>query len=184
MAQRIDEKQLVDKIVEGDERALYDIYNLYHKQLFNFINKRLLNTSVSEEIVQDVFIHFFESLRDFRYQCSLKTFIHTIARNKMIDYMRKKKIKKVVFSALPDFIVEGLTKIDFDEEFEKIELQQKLDRTLQELPHEYQIILRLKYIENKSVKHISSSLLKTIKSTESMLFRARKAFIKIYTLRS
>lgn len=176
----VSEKELVQKIISRDEKALHSLYKTYYRSLYNFVYKKLGDKSVTEEIVQDTFIHFLESLRDFRYQCSLKTFLFTIGRNKAIDYIRKKKIKKILFSALPSFIVEGLASV-VDDSLEKKELQQKLESTFDELPHEYQLILRLKYLEGKSVHHIAGVLSKTFKSTESLLFRARKAFIKVYT---
>jgi RNA polymerase sigma-70 factor (ECF subfamily) len=49
-------------------------------------------------LTQDTFVDFLEALRDFRYQSSLKTFIFSIAKNKNIDWLRKKKIKKIIFS--------------------------------------------------------------------------------------
>lgn len=173
--------ELVQKLIDGEEKALYELYSLYQKPLSNFIYKRTGDTTLTEEILQDVFIHALESLRDFRFQCSVKTFMYTIARNKVIDFIRKKKIKKVLLSTLPTYIVEGLTKVDFNEEMEKKELQEKLEQTFSELPHEYQVILRLKYIENQSVQYIAEYLFKTFKSTESLLYRARKAFIKTYS---
>jgi len=51
---------------------------------------------------------------------------------------------------------------------------------MHELPHDYRLILRLKYIEEHSVQEISKQLAKTFKSTESLLYRARKAFIECY----
>lgn len=172
---------IVEKLIAHDEKALFSLYKQYRTPLYNFIFNKLRDKQVAEELTQDIFIDFIESLRDFRFQSSLKTFLYTIARNKAIDYMRRKKIKRILFSALPAFIVEGLASVVMDDEIEKKELQQKIESTLQQLPHEYEIILRLKYMENKSVGHISGKLLKTFKSTESLLFRARKAFIKAYT---
>lgn len=174
------EAKLVEKLISHDEKALFSFYKIYKTSLYNFIYKKLGDKQVSEELIQDVFLEFIESLRDFRYQCSVKTFLFTIARNKTIDYMRKKKIKRILFSALPSFVVESLASVVMDDELEKKEVQQKIESTLQKLPHEYQIILRLKYMENKSVDHIAEKLVKTFKSTESLLFRARKAFVKVY----
>ena len=175
------DQQLVQKLIDGDEQALYELYSTYQKLLFNFIYKRIRDEALADEILQDVFINAFDSLRDFRFQCSIKTFIYTIARNKIIDYIRKKKIKKILLSALPSYFVDSITQVDFDEEIEKKELQTKLEQTFAELPHEYQVILRLKYVENQSVQFIAETLLKTFKSTESLLYRARKAFIKTYS---
>lgn len=172
---------IVEKLIARDEQALFSLYKKYHTPLVNFINKKLNDKHLAEELAQDIFINVIESLRDFRYQCSLKTFIYTIARNKVIDHIRRKKIKRILFSALPPFVVEGLATVVMDDEIEKKEIQQKIESTFKKLPHEYQIILRLKYMENKSVGNISEQLLKTFKSTESLLFRARKAFIKTYS---
>lgn len=171
---------LVKKLIAHDEQALFSLYKKYRTPVYSFIYKKVNDKQLADELTQDIFINVIESLRDFRYQCSLKTFIFTIARNKAIDYMRRKKIKRVLFSALPTFVVEGLASVVMDDELEKKELQQKIESTLQKLPHEYQIILRLKYMENKSVDHIAEKLVKTFKSTESLLFRARKAFMKTY----
>lgn len=175
------DQELIQKLIEGDEKALYELYSLYSKPLLNFIYKRIHDEALADEIMQDVFLNALESFRDFRFQCSIKTFIYTIARNKVIDYIRKKKIKKVLLSTLPPYVVESLTQVDIHEEMEKKEIQQKLEKTFSELPHEYQVILRLKYIENKSVQFIANTLVKTFKSTESLLYRARKAFIKTYS---
>lgn len=174
------DSQLVNRLILRDEKALYELYASYQKLLYNFIYKRLKDPNVSDELVQDIFIEFLESLRDFRYQCSLKTFIFTITRNKMIDYMRRKKIKGIVFSSLPESLVEHLTVVKMDGLLEKQEIEAHLEKTLSSLPHEYQVILRLKYMEDKSVKYISETLVKTLKATESLLFRARRAFIKLY----
>ena len=94
--------------------------------------------------------------------------------------MRKKKIKRILFSALPHFVVEGLSSVMMDDELEKKQLQQNIEHTFHKLPRDYQLILRLKYIENRSVRYIAGRLVRTFKSTESLLFRARNAFKQIY----
>ncbi len=177
---REEERIIVEHIIQGDEKVLFDLYRTYQKQLHSFIYKKVSDNALAEELSQDIFLQFIESLRDFRFESSLKTFLFTIARNKVIDYFRKKKLKKILFSALPAFVVEGLASVVMDDEIEKKQLQEKIDLTLESLPHDYQLVLRLKYIDNKSVKYIAQMLVKTFKSTESLIFRARKAFIEAY----
>ena len=171
---------LIDKIVDHNERGLYELFKKYHSPVYNFVYKQLKDRAVADELTQDIFMSLIESLRDFRYQCSLKTFIFTIARNKIIDHFRKKKIKRILFSALPQFVVEGLASVMMDDDLEKKQLQQTIEQTFHKLPRDYQLILRLKYIEDRSVRYIARRLVRTFKSTESLLFRARKAFKQIY----
>src|SRR3989339_1907510 len=175
-----EDKELIERIIRKDERAVHNFYKQYRSQIFGFVYKRIPKKYIAEEITQDIFIQLLEGLRDFRHQCSIKTFIYTIARNKTIDYMRKKKIKRILFSHLPSFVVEGLSQIVMDDELEQKELQQKLEQTMNKLPHDYRLILRLKYMEEQSVKEIARRLVKTFKSTESLLYRARITFIHLY----
>jgi RNA polymerase sigma-70 factor (ECF subfamily) len=180
MKDRTAEKELVRKIIQKDEQAFFEFVRRYEKDVFHFINKQLRNKELSEEVTQDVFIDFLDALRDFQFQSSLKTFLFSIAKYKTIDVIRKKKVKKVLFSGLPDYVVERLGAVVMDDELEKKELVQKMDRVLNSLPFKYRLILQLKYVEGVRVKAIADRLSMNFKSTESLLFRARKAFIELF----
>ena len=94
--------------------------------------------------------------------------------------LNDKKLKKILFSALPDYIVESLKTIIIDEEIEKKELQKKLKKVFDKLPNDYGLVLRLKYIEGEKVINIAKKISLGFKATESLIFRARKAFIKLF----
>lgn len=174
------DKEIIKGIIHNDEKILRLFFDLHKKSLYRFIHRQIHDTYTAEEIVQDVFLDFIEQLRFFRGDSSLKTFLYCIARNKMIDHMRKKKIKKILFSAIPSFLLEQLTPVFLDEEIEKKELVEKINRTFEAIPNDYRIILRLKYIEEEKVAEIAKQFSISLKATESMLFRARKAFIKAF----
>ena len=175
-----EEKVLVRRIIHRDEKALLLLYKKYQKTIHYYIYRELKDYHVAEEITQDVFLDFIEALRDFHFQSSIKTFLFAIARNKTIDFIRKKKLKKILFSALPAYFVEGLKTIFIDEEIEQKELSEKIRQTLEMLPNDYRLVLRLKYMDGEKVDSIAEKLVLGFKATESLLFRARKAFIKIF----
>ncbi len=175
-----DEKALVQRIMNKDEEAFISFVKEHEKSLFNYVNRQIRDVEVSEEIVQDVFIDFLEALRSFNYQAKLKTYLYSIAKYKVIDVMRKKKVKKIIFSALPQHFVESLSPVVMDDQLERKELAGKINGVINKLPHEYQVILRLKYIDGERVKSIANRLSLTFKATESLLFRARKAFTKLF----
>ncbi|NMB84148.1 RNA polymerase sigma factor [Candidatus Roizmanbacteria bacterium] len=175
-----EDKNIVKKIINRDEKALLHLYRQYQKDIFYFVDRRLNDHGLSEEITQDVFVDFLDGLRDFRYQSSLKTFLFSIAKNKTIDVIRKKKIKKIFFSALPQPIVEGLKVILIDDEIDRREMSEKIKKALGKLPNDYQFVLRLKYMEGIKVREISRKLRLGFKATESLIFRARKAFVNVF----
>jgi len=177
---RTKEIKIVEKILKKDEKAFCFFYNKYHKQVFNFIYRKTKKYHLSEELTQDTFIDFLEALRDFRYQSSLKTFIFSIAKNKTIDWIRKKKIKRIIFSMLPNYVVESLKVVLMDEEIETKALAEKITLVFSKLPNDYRSILRQKYIEEVKVDQIAQNFKLGFKATESLLFRARQAFVKIF----
>lgn len=175
-----DDKQLIDRLLQKDEQALYELFKTYELPLKRFIQRQITDENEVEELAQDVFIDFIESLRSFRGDSKVKTFLFSIARHKIIDCIRKKRIKKVVFSRLPPRVVEGLQAIVIDDDIDKKELQQKIEHVFAKLPNDYQVILRLKYIENRKMKEISQIFSLSFKAAESLLFRARRAFVTTY----
>ena len=175
-----EEKELLEKIIKKDEKALFYVYKKYQPSIFNFVKSQISNYQIAEEIAQDVFIDFIEALRDFRFQSSLKTFLFSIDRHKIVDQIRKKKLKSILFSKLPSYIIESLKAVFIDEEIDKKELKEKILKIINSLPNDYQLILRLKYIEGIKMKEISEKLKMNFKATESLLFRARKSFIKVF----
>lgn len=175
-----EERIILEKIINRNEKALLFVYKKYQPLVFKYVKSQITNYQTAEELTQDIFLDFIEALRDFRFQSSLKTFIFSIARHKVIDQIRKKKIKSILFSRLPSFIIEGLKVVFIDEEIDKKELKEKISKIISSLPNDYQVILRLKYIDGVKMKVISKKLNLNFKATESLLFRARKSFIKIY----
>lgn len=174
------DKDLLENLKKKDEKTLFNFYRKFNLAVFRFVHRQLNDKHLAEEVTQDIFLDFIESLRDFHGQCSLKTYLYTIARNKVVDVIRKKKLKKILFSALPSYVVEGLKTILLDEEIEKKELAVKIKKVFEKLPNDYNLVLRLKYIEGEKVKTIAQKLSLGFKATESLIFRARKAFVKIF----
>ncbi len=169
------------KIAQGDERALLSLYKTYHSPLFQFINRQIRDVGVAEELVQDVFMGVIEGIREGRNIESFSAYLYTIARYKTIDYIRRKKIKKILLSALPEGIVNGCASLLFSEKVKKDEIADMLERIFKHMPHEYALIIRLKYIDGYTVKKIAAHLAINFKAAESMLFRARQTFSHLYS---
>ena len=169
---------LLKQLIDRDERSLRTLYNTYQKQILRYVARQLGDPNKAQEITQDIFFDFIERLRDFRGESSIKTFLFSIAKFKIIDVIRRKKIKHFLFSKIPEPIIEKLTAVFFDDEIEKRELARKIERVFSRLPNDYALILRLKYMDGTKIKEIAKIFSLNFKATESLLFRARHAFIK------
>jgi len=173
------EEKLIERLKKGDELAFEQFFKLYKSSLFQFIFRKVKDRATAEEILNKTFFDFFEAVRDFQGKSSLKTFLYSIAKHKVVDFYRKKRIKEIFLSHLPEPAVAGL-KVFLDERIEKKDLKEKIKRAFSLLPNDYERVLRLKYIEGLKVKQIAQKFKLGFKATESLLFRARQAFVKVF----
>ena len=175
------DKLLVNQLLSRNERALNDFYHTYAPQLLGFIRTKVGSEADVEEIAQDTLFALLEGLRDFTFQSSLKTYLFSIAHHKIVDFYRKKKLKKIVFSQLASGLelvrAEG---VEPEELFTQQMIAEKITTVLKKLAPKQAKILVLKYVEGRGVNEIAQKMSITFKSAESLLFRARKAFVKLY----
>lgn len=175
------DEQLIKRILLGNEQALREFSRNYSAKVFGFIRKKVNSLEDAEEILQDVLLAGLEGLRDFNRKCTLSTYLCAIARHKVIDYYRRKKVKKIVFSQLPEEMIPVLSAfLGPEEEFDAGEVRERIGVVFSHLSPQYRKILHLKYIDGYSIIEIARALSVTAKSAESMLFRARMAFVKTY----
>lgn len=172
------ERNLVKKILQGDERSLFLYYRYFSPKLLAFIKRKTRFEEDAEEILQDVLLSSLDSLRDFTFKSSLSTFLHAIAKNKIVDFYRKKRLKKILFSQIPQLEALFSTFLGPEDDLEQKQARINFEKALRSLSPKYQKILTLKYFDGKTVVQITREFKVSFKSAESMLFRARQAFAK------
>jgi len=176
----LDEQKLIKKILAGEKRALFCFWQEFKDKIWVYIKPRVKNKNDAEEILQDTFLACLDNLRDFQGRCLLCTYLYSIARHKIIDYYRKKKIKQLVFSQVPG--LENLVSevLSPDEKIVRKELQETIRQAFLKIAPEQAKIIYLKYEKGLTIKEIARKLSLTVKVVESRLFRARLAFIKVF----
>ncbi|MBI2405260.1 RNA polymerase sigma factor [Candidatus Gottesmanbacteria bacterium] len=175
------DSELITNILARDRRALSYFYHTYSPKLTQFIRAKVDREEDCEEILQDTLYAFLEALRDFEGKASLRTFLYSICQHKVIDFYRRKKLKHIVFSQMPQLSSLISPLLNPEEELDVTLLKEKIRQVLSRLLPRYRTILVLKYLENMPVSAIAKKLTITFKSAESQLFRARKAFVENFT---
>lgn len=174
------EAVLISRILARDRKALLSFYRIYKKKLERYITRKVKNSQDAEEILQDSLFAFLDKARDFEGKSSISTYLHAICQRKIVDYYRRKKIRQTVFSQMPQLESLVANATTPEEELDSRILEEKIARTLRQVLPKYKNILISKYEENKSVAEIANKLCVSVKSAESILFRARRAFVKAF----
>ncbi|HOZ80750.1 MAG TPA: sigma-70 family RNA polymerase sigma factor [Candidatus Woesebacteria bacterium] len=153
-----------------------EFYLKYYKSVRSFLENKIDDSDKVEELANDVLMAAYNSLPTFNQKCSEFSFICSIAKHKVVDYYRKKKIKTILFSANPIFEEIADQSLSPERDVLKEELKKEIGKTLKEIKEGSKKILRLKYVQGWTTLKIAKAFKLTLKATESRLLRARKEF--------
>jgi RNA polymerase sigma-70 factor (ECF subfamily) len=83
------DRLLIQQIRQGDPRAWETLIARYEGRLLAYVQRRLRDRSASEDVVQETFVGFLNSLPNFDERRELQTYLFTIASHKLTDHLRK-----------------------------------------------------------------------------------------------
>jgi RNA polymerase sigma-70 factor (ECF subfamily) len=83
------DRLLIQQIREGDSRAWETLISRYEGRLLAFVHRRLRDRDASEDVVQETFVGFLNSLPNFDDRRELQTYLFTIASHKLTDHLRR-----------------------------------------------------------------------------------------------
>src|SRR5438105_8599566 len=83
------DRLLVQQIRQGDARAWDSLIARFEGRLLAFVERRLRDRATSEDVVQETFVGFLNSLPNFDEQRELQTYLFTIASHKLTDHLRR-----------------------------------------------------------------------------------------------
>jgi len=171
---------LIDRILSGDTKAVASFYHEYSPKITLYLKSRLPKNEDAQEVLNDIFFEAIDQLTYIKKKESISSWLYAIAHNKVVDFYRKQKIKSILLSQIPffDIVDQEIHQPEF--QLEKDKVRDKIEKTLTELSISHEKILRLHYEEKVPVKDLALILNLSFKATESLLFRARKSFIKKY----
>jgi RNA polymerase sigma-70 factor (ECF subfamily) len=83
------DRLLIQQIRAGDPRAWETLIARYEGRLLAFVQRRLRDRDTSEDVVQETFVGFLNSLPNFDDRRELQTYLFTIASHKLTDQLRR-----------------------------------------------------------------------------------------------
>lgn len=173
-------EQLIEEVLAGKKGAATKFYRTYSARVRKYLVSRLPSEQDSEDILQETFLSAFDSLLLYRGEASVISWLLSIARHEAADFYRKRYVRQVVEKTSPLF--EEMVQTAETPEFamEKKKLRRRFLKAYRSLSGQYQDILSFRFELSLSVKEIAARMKLSPKATESLLFRARRAFAAAY----
>ncbi len=135
----MEDKELYNKFLNGDEEALNKILEKYKNNLIYFISRYTKNIESSEDIYQDVVIYILEKKEHYNPKYSLKTYLYTIAKSRAINYIKKERN----YTSIEDIEETYADTKLLEEIIFSSERQKQIKKIIKRLKTDYQIVLYL-----------------------------------------
>lgn len=176
----MEEKELIAALCEGREEAFKELFTLFSDRIYNTALSVLQHQEDAEDITQEVFVEVYRSIKNFRNDSTLATWIYKVTVSKCTDHLKKSKAKKrfaFLSSLFGDDNDLQHDKPHFDHPgvlMEHKEHSKVLFYALQKLPEKQQLAYTLAKIEGLSYAEVATSMGTSVASVESLLFRSNE----------
>jgi RNA polymerase sigma-70 factor (ECF subfamily) len=178
------EAALVRRAQGGDESAFRDIVERYQSKVFSIIHGIVRQRNDVEDIAQQVFAKVYFSIRNFDYRSSLITWIYKITVNECFDYLRKKKVRRLVYES--DMSEDEVRRVENSEPAPDrtvradttLARRDYLTKLLDKVSEEERNLLMLKEVEGYSVEELATNLGMNENTIKVKLFRARQKLVR------
>ncbi|MCD8042176.1 MAG: RNA polymerase sigma-70 factor [Tannerellaceae bacterium] len=165
------EQILLTRIQLDNEEAFRDIFYLYSDRLFLWAYKITQNTQVSEDIVQDFFVRYWEKRKSLRFDPSFAAYAFRSVYNASLNYLRDNERFIHGYEVTIDLI-------DSEVEDEDLkELKRLLLKAIDELPDRCKKIFVMATLEKKKYTEVADLLgisVNTVKVQVSKAYRILK----------
>lgn len=173
--------QVLTRAKEGDRKAFEEIYQLYHRRIYNAVYGMLGDADDAQDVTQDVFIRLHYALPTLRADEAFSTYLYRIALNLCRDRARRKKRVRFQSIDTPRAGEDGdVEPMDFpdsaklpEEKMTNDELQVRVREAVKTLSHDHKTVIMMHHFQGMEVNDIARLLDIPTGTVKSRLARGR-----------
>ncbi|HEV3259905.1 MAG TPA: sigma-70 family RNA polymerase sigma factor [Gemmataceae bacterium] len=170
-----DDQRLIAECLKGQTAAFGELVRRYQDRLFNTVYRLVDSVEDAQDVVQESFIHAYQSLDRFKGDSLFFTWLYRIAVNTAISHRRKQRV------ALSFHTGRGGLAEPFDPSecsqpghaLERAEQERRIQEALNRLSAEHRAVLVLKDMEGQKYETMAEILQVPVGTIRSRLHRAR-----------
>lgn len=193
-----EEAQLVALVTQGDSRAFAELVQHHLPAIETYARRILVDESLAQDIAQDTLLVLWQRSAEFKPEkARLTTWLHRVAHNRCIDFLRRQKRETPIASneliarqeGAANTVCEVSGEVSGEvSEIASLPLQasviseassashariSSLDAALRQLPESQRTALVLTYYQNLSNREVATVINASTRAVESLLCRAR-----------
>jgi RNA polymerase sigma-70 factor (ECF subfamily) len=173
-----DEHRLIEQCRKGQTAAFGELVRRYQDRLFNTVYRLVDSTEDAQDVVQEAFLHAYQSLDRFKGDAQFFTWLYRIAVNSAISLQRKQRTTVHLGASRggQGSVPEPHDVSEFsqpDQALERADEERRIQLALNRLSAEHRAVLILKDLEDQKYETMAEILQVPIGTIRSRLHRAR-----------
>jgi RNA polymerase sigma-70 factor (ECF subfamily) len=178
-ATQVDDDELVKRVCMGETQVFRLLIERHQQHIFNLCYRMLQQLEDAEDATQEIFLKAYDSLKAFRGESRLKTWLCRIARNECLNRLRHEPMVSLdePFDE-SSTTAEGFQVVDSApsplELIEQEETKSAVHAAINELPPQYRWVITLFHLNELSYDEIAQVMEVQIGTVKTHLFRARE----------
>ncbi len=172
------DRRILARFQQGEPEVFEEIVRRYQERLYNAVFWMSGNEQETLDVLQESFLRAFRSLKGFRGNAAIGTWLYRIAVNAFLKGRNCSRLTGMDEPALEDLALSRMHRLRLVPPTPEEALVEKEGRTLLEdaiarLPEEYRVVLVLRDVEGRSAAETGEILELSIPAVKSRLHRAR-----------
>ena len=173
-AHMLDEDAVVRRAAAGDAEAFRQLFVRHRSDVARLVYRMLNAPADLDDVVQEVFVQVFRSLKDFRGQSKLSTWLHRVTVNVVLMHRRSARSRPVLTEEVPNELVADDGQTLPDEDAERRERMRAFQRLLARLADKKRVVFVLHELEGMSPAEIAEVVDAPVLTVRTRLFYARR----------
>jgi RNA polymerase sigma-70 factor, ECF subfamily len=176
---------LIDRLCSGDQSAFHDLVGRYKKKVYYLAYDITGDHHEAEDISQEVFMKIYRSLKTFRRDAKMSSWLHQITVNASIDSIRRKSVRRAKSGSELDnveteenLVASGAHNLDPVRSTESIQIQNRITQALQKISPRERVVFVMCHYNGLKLKETAEILDVTLGTVKSLLFSAIKKLRK------
>tara|TARA_Y100000589_G_scaffold281203_1_gene278001 strand:- start:90 stop:602 length:513 start_codon:yes stop_codon:yes gene_type:complete len=168
--------------MQGKQSAQLEVYNRYHKAMYNTALRIVKHTAEAEDVMQESFLNAFTKLHTFKGDVTFGAWLKRIVINNSIYHYNKQQKKRTADLDDVMYKVEDNDGVASDQNGYTELKAQKVMETMKSLKDNYRVSLTLHLIEGYDYEEISEIMNISYANCRTMISRAKQSLRKKLTV--
>jgi len=174
VSEELDERALIERCRAGDDTAFGELVDRFKNLVYGLVYRLVPDRSQVDDLAQEVFLRVHRGLPYFRGDARLSTWIYRIVQNVCFQARTRRKPDRSLDAHADGEPRRPIEPGGADGAFAEIELRDRLDKAIAQLPDQYRLLIAAHYLQGVQYEALADALNMPLGTVKTHLYRAKR----------